>query len=396
VCAWDNSLAYSNGDGGVHGDRAEEMVSRVFGFGRKHPVLVISLVVSVVSISAASVWAVKYDDRTSKTLLPGTVIEGVPVGGLRYEAAVEKVREKVEAPLHRPIRVQTEDFSAQTTAWELGLQVDVPAIVQEQMDKSHDGNIVTRVWKRVTGNGSAKASAAPAWGDGQMSSLLETAANEVALEPKSAVIDTSTGFVEITEPKAGRELDLERSRQAMLDAILMGQESVELVTNSVEPEGGVPSQVILVRTGENKLYLYENGSVTKTWNVATGTSEFPTPTGLWRVTSKIVNPTWINPGSDWARSMPKTIPPGPSNPLGERALALNASGILIHATPDVASIGYSASHGCIRMTPSDERELFGMVSEGTPVAIVKAGPPKPRGSAPPPAAAPEQVAASQF
>lgn len=372
------------------------MLSRVFGFSRKHPVLVISMVISVMSVSAAAIWAVNYDDRTSKTLLPGTVIEGVPVAGLAYEAAVAKVQEKVEAPLHRPIRVQTEDFSAQTTAWELGLQVDVPAIVQKQMERAQDGNLVSRVWTRATGSGSAQVAAAPSWGDGQMTSLLETAANEVKLEPKDAVIDTSTGFVSISQPKAGRELDLEQSRQAMLDAVHMGQESVDLVTNSVEPENGAPSQVILVRTGENKLYLYENGSVTKTWPVATGAAAFPTPTGLWRVTSKIVNPTWTNPGSAWARSMPKTIPPGPTNPLGERALALNASGILIHATPDVGSIGSSVSHGCIRMTPSDERELFGMVSVGTPVAIVNAGPPKPRGSEPPPSAAPEQVAATQF
>jgi lipoprotein-anchoring transpeptidase ErfK/SrfK len=80
--------------------------------------------------------------------------------------------------------------------------------------------------------------------------------------------------------------------------------------------------------------------------------------------------------------MPARIGPGPSNPLGTRALALNAPGILIHATPDVASIGYSASHGCVRMAPGDEQDLFGRVGVGTPVVIVTAGPAHPRSAAP--------------
>ena len=41
--------------------------------------------------------------------------------------------------------------------------------------------------------------------------------------------------------------------------------------------------------------------------------------------------------------------PGPGNPLGTRWMGLSAAGVGIHGTPDDASIGYSASHGCIRM-----------------------------------------------
>src|SRR5256885_16340208 len=84
--------------------------------------------------------------------------------------------------------------------------------------------------------------------------------------------------------------------------------------------------------------------------------------------------------------MPARIGPGPNNPLGTHAVALNAEGILIPATPDVGSIGFNASHGCVRMAPADEEDLFGRVGVGTPVAIVTAGPPKPRVATPAPAA----------
>ena len=77
------------------------------------------------------------------------------------------------------------------------------------------------------------------------------------------------------------------------------------------------------------------------------------------------------------------IGPGPYNPLGTKALELDAPGILIHATSDRGSIGYNASHGCIRMTEESEAELFAMVPEGTRVAIVSAEAARNRGAVTP-------------
>jgi len=44
----------------------------------------------------------------------------------------------------------------------------------------------------------------------------------------------------------------------------------------------------------------------------------------------------------------------------------------IHGTPDPASIGYSASHGCIRMRIPEAEWVFERVKVGTPVFIVSA------------------------
>jgi L,D-transpeptidase ErfK/SrfK len=67
--------------------------------------------------------------------------------------------------------------------------------------------------------------------------------------------------------------------------------------------------------------------------------------------------------------MPASIPPGPGNPLGTRAMSLNASGILIHGTYASYSVGTYASHGCIRMLLSDVEALYPQVPVGTPVLI---------------------------
>jgi lipoprotein-anchoring transpeptidase ErfK/SrfK len=53
-------------------------------------------------------------------------------------------------------------------------------------------------------------------------------------------------------------------------------------------------------------------------------------------------------------------------------MGLSAPGVGIHGTPDDASIGYSASHGCIRMHIPDAEWLFNHVPVGTTVFIVSA------------------------
>jgi lipoprotein-anchoring transpeptidase ErfK/SrfK len=53
-------------------------------------------------------------------------------------------------------------------------------------------------------------------------------------------------------------------------------------------------------------------------------------------------------------------------------MGLSAPGVGIHGTPDAASIGYSASHGCIRMRIADAEWLFRHVQLGTTVFIVGA------------------------
>jgi lipoprotein-anchoring transpeptidase ErfK/SrfK len=51
-------------------------------------------------------------------------------------------------------------------------------------------------------------------------------------------------------------------------------------------------------------------------------------------------------------------------------MGLSVPAVGIHGTPDAASIGYSASHGCIRMFLDEASWLFDHVRVGTPVVIV--------------------------
>ena len=127
--------------------------------------------------------------------------------------------------------------------------------------------------------------------------------------------------------------------------------------------------IIVIDRGANTLRLYRGMRVVRLFRVATGSPSYPTPSGTWRIVDKQRYPWWYPPASDWARGL-KPVPPGPGNPLGTRWMGLNASAVGIHGTPDAASIGYSASHGCIRMHVWEAEWLFERARLGTPVVIV--------------------------
>jgi lipoprotein-anchoring transpeptidase ErfK/SrfK len=177
----------------------------------------------------------------------------------------------------------------------------------------------------------------------------------------------------IRPEKVGRSLDAKLVMTRVLKALRANTRlPVRLHTRAVAP--AVASQsfadVIVINREINKLYLFNRTKLFRTFSVATGQSIYPTPRGRWHIVVKWKNPWWYPPvQDDWARGL-KPVPPGPSNPLGTRWMGLNAPGVGIHGTDEPASIGYSASHGCIRMQVPDAEWLFDHVDVGTTVYIV--------------------------
>lgn len=125
---------------------------------------------------------------------------------------------------------------------------------------------------------------------------------------------------------------------------------------------------IVIDRSATTLTLFRLGDVVKTYRIAVGSPEFPTPAGDFEIVNMQENPTWTPPDSEWAKDAEVT-PPGPDNPLGTRWMGIGGT-IGIHGTNSPASIGYSVSHGCIRMRIPEVEELFEMVQVGTPVTVV--------------------------
>jgi lipoprotein-anchoring transpeptidase ErfK/SrfK len=177
-----------------------------------------------------------------------------------------------------------------------------------------------------------------------------------------------------TTPKDGRRLRAARLVRAVEHLLETGARNPLTLTfrpvaPKVTPQSYGP--VVVIRRESRRLTLFQGPTLVRTLPIATGTAEFPTPLGAFSIVDKQRHPWWYPPDSDWAEGL-EPVPPGPGNPLGTRWMGLSAWGVGIHATPDAASVGYSASHGCIRMYVSDAEWLFEQVGIGTPVYIASA------------------------
>jgi lipoprotein-anchoring transpeptidase ErfK/SrfK len=174
-------------------------------------------------------------------------------------------------------------------------------------------------------------------------------------------------------------------RSAAVTAIVLALQqnrrgALALPAHIVKPQVRADSfgPIIVIRRDTKWLYLYKQVTPAKPvtfvrrFEVATGQPIYPTPIGSFKIVVMERNPWWYPPpNSPWAKGA-VPIPPGPGNPLGTRWMGLSAPDVGIHGTPDPASLGYSASHGCIRMFIPSAEWLFSHVQVGTPVIIVPA------------------------
>jgi lipoprotein-anchoring transpeptidase ErfK/SrfK len=177
----------------------------------------------------------------------------------------------------------------------------------------------------------------------------------------------------VTKDRVGHRLDRAGVTHRVVAALAANSRlAVRLHTARVAPTVTAASfkDVIVINRSANRLYLYDSAKLHRTFAVATGQAIYPTPRGTFQIVVKWKNPWWYPPTQDsWAKGL-KPVPPGPDNPLGTRWMGLSVPGVGIHGTDAPSSIGYSLSHGCIRMQVPDAEWLFDHVEIGTTVHIV--------------------------
>nr|WP_230727614.1 L,D-transpeptidase family protein [Vibrio vulnificus] len=141
----------------------------------------------------------------------------------------------------------------------------------------------------------------------------------------------------------------------------------------------VEYQGIVINLAELRLYYFEPelGKV-HVFPVGIGRVGRDTPEMVTSIREKRPNPTWTPPASirkeyrEKGIELPKIVPAGPDNPLGEYALRLayGSGDYLIHGTNKDFGIGLRVSAGCIRMEPKDIEWLFSQVDKGQRVKII--------------------------
>lgn len=327
--------------------------------------------VLLLCLSAGTAWAV-IDDYEVRELMPaGSTVAGIDVSGMTRASARETLHAQLVTPLTEPISVTHEGRTFTLPAADI-VEIDVDAMIAEAFAPKADASLPRRVLVRVTNEAvGAEVPLALALDESGIAAWLREVAGQVDKPAIDATVSVETTGITFVKAERGVAVDDQAARTALATALRAGAKSVDLPVTYTEPSVTEETfgKVIFVSRAERKLYLYNNGTLEKSYGVAIGAPGYSTPRGDWTIIQKRYMPSWGNPGSAWAASMPAYIAPGPNNPLGTRALNLDASGIRIHGTNKDSSIGRAASHGCMRMHRWDIEDLYERVEVGTPVFI---------------------------
>ncbi|HSK49741.1 MAG TPA: L,D-transpeptidase/peptidoglycan binding protein [Solirubrobacterales bacterium] len=338
----------------------------------------IAAIVAVFLVVLGAVGAYAYDSSQKDRIAEGITIGGVDVGGLSEEEAAAKVRRKLLSPLRHSLQVSFDGETWRLSGNQLKVRADIDAAVQEAIAESQDGGLPVRLVRYVSGGEVEEGiSADVAYSQSAINRFVRRVAGEINQEPQNASVEASSTGLVVVAGENGRKLRdnlLEKDLKAAVlnagapHAVVAKVRTTKPEVSKDEVASEFPSYLTLDRSTYT-LRLWQNLKLAKTYTVAVGQEGLETPEGLYSIQDMQENPYWHVPESDWAGSLAgQVIPPGPSNPIKARWLAIY-EGAGIHGTEETGSLGTAASHGCVRMAIPDVEELYDLVEVGTPIYI---------------------------
>jgi lipoprotein-anchoring transpeptidase ErfK/SrfK len=131
---------------------------------------------------------------------------------------------------------------------------------------------------------------------------------------------------------------------------------------------------VVVSKKQSVLNVYDgNGQIVFHAPVTSGSEHDPLPLGTWKVTAVVHNPTFnYNPALFWdadPAAARARIPAGPNGPVGTVWIDIDKPHYGLHGTPEPGRVGYTTSHGCVRLTNWDAERLAALVKKGTRVVF---------------------------
>ncbi|MGX7130862.1 L,D-transpeptidase family protein [Enterococcus songbeiensis] len=178
---------------------------------------------------------------------------------------------------------------------------------------------------------------------------------------------TKRGEVSVPAGTWSWTIQTDAETDALAEAMLAGEDFTRspIVQGSTTADQALIGDTYIEVDLENQhMWYYKDGAVALETDVITGKPKTPTPAGVFYVWNKERNATLKgqnDDGSDYASPVDYWLP-------------IDWTGVGIHDSDWQTSYGGDlwktrGSHGCVNTPPSVMKELYGLVSEGTPVIV---------------------------
>ena len=342
---------------------------------------VLLIVAALLLVAAAGVGVIGFNARAASDQIPkGVTIAGIDVGGMTAREARALLRRRIVEPAGRPVRVELDGRTFELQPRRARVTVDVDGAVRRAVAHGESGSFLTRGWRALTGGSvDAHERVAIRLDRRAVRRFVDDLARRVERPAVSAQLQIALDSVTVSDAQEGARLaEPKRLYRQLVRALKRpnGPRTLQARTVPVAPEQTAEQVwaanpvVVTVSRDTTTVRVFERGELVKTYKVAVGSPEYPTPTGTFAVQSMQVNPPWNVPQSEWAGDLAGKVIPGgaPNNPLVARWIGFNGS-VGFHGTKDLGSLGGAASHGCVRMTPDDVIDLYERVRTGPPVYV---------------------------
>ena len=331
-------------------------------------------------VAVAYAAAFLYDQSHRDRIARGITVDGVAVGGLGKDAAVAKLQRFALRPRLRALHVRAAGRSFPLPISTANVQVDINAAVSRAVSDSRRGWLGSRVVHEASGQRvNERLPLVVHYDTRAVSTFVSRIARTVGHAPTDAKVVPAASGLTTTPGNPGVSLDAAGLRRS-LDAALrdpMRPSTVTAATRALAPQvtteslaAKYPAYIVVDRKA-HQLRFFQHLKLSQTYDIAVGRAGLETPSGLYDVQWKEVNPPWHVPNSAWAGSLAgKTIPPGPQDPIKARWMAFDGGAGIHGIDPsEYSSIGHDASHGCVRMRIPDVISLYARTPVGTPVYV---------------------------
>ena len=302
-----------------------------------------------------------------KRIAAGMTAGGVDVGNLTIPEATARLQEQARPSLRRTVVVRVASHKMRLSMRSIGLRFDAERSARRAYQAGRNATAAT-----------TDVPLAVSFRRAAVRDFANAVDRRVYIAPRNASARITLKRIVRRGGKPGRDLDATALR-ASIESVVVdpaasrvlkpGRRSVRPAVRNRQLARNY-STVVTIDRRNFRLRLFKRMKLVKSYRVAVGAAGYETPTGLYRIQNKAVNPAWSAPNRPWAGLYRgRTVPGGaPDNPLKARWLGI-VNGVGIHGTGAPGSIGSRASHGCIRMTVPDVIDLYPRVPVGSPVLI---------------------------
>jgi lipoprotein-anchoring transpeptidase ErfK/SrfK len=340
-------------------------------------ITLVAVVAAVVPLGIAGVFV--WDASRSDDIANGVKVGPVDVSGLSRADARARLRERLIEPLNTPLVISAANRTFLLSAREAQVQTDLEAMLDEAVERGRSGGVLARTWRAIGGQ-EVGATVTPEvqYSRRAVQRIVDRVRVAVSRKAIDAKVDFKPQAVSIRHSRTGRAIDALKLRSDIETALASAvtERTLEVPVTTVKPKvtgrklTAEYPVVLAVDRGNFRISLFKRLKKVKAYPIAVGQAGLETPSGLYKIQNKAINPAWHVPDSDWAGSLAGRVIPGgtPENPLKSRWLGVY-DGVGVHGTDARNSIGTNASHGCIRMLVEDVEKLYDEVPIGTPIYI---------------------------